>query len=300
MAAVARVVIHPLHRRDVVAVGNLGDLRAEQLLAVVHPGVRGGHHDIGPVTGQQRCEATRAQPGRGVQGLDVAAIDLGGPDVVEDVADQLLVELAAALDLQRPVVATLGEIVEGIGAQPRRGRAQVGQVCRVGRPGQQPAVVKDRDGDADVGQMRGAVARVVVQEDVVGRDVLAPHLTDAAQVGPDRAAVHRGRFALGDLLTVGGVQPGPQILGLADDLEEGGAEDHLRHLLGDRAERAAEDAHRHRIQSGLGVAHGSTSRRLPWSSTSPRTPGAITVVESNCSITAGPCSTSPARNAARS
>src|SRR6185312_3428623 len=115
-----------------------------------------------------------------------------------------------------------------------------------------------------------------------------------------RAAVHRGGLALGDLLAVGGVEARAQVLRLSDDLEERGAEDDLPHLLGDRAERAAEHAQRHGVECGLRIAHRASTIRFPCGSTRALMPGLTTVVESNCSITAAPSTTSPARRAARS
>ena len=123
--------------------------------------------------------------------------------------------------------------------------------------------------------------------------------------------------------------PGAEVLGLADDRRVGHPEEHARHLLGDRVERAAEHAQRDRVdldalprrRPGLTAdlvlddAHLDTSAAVtasasaatpvpitmfPNRSTRAVRPGGITVVESYWLTIAGPSSRLPAFSAARS
>src|SRR5262249_25456556 len=152
---------------------------------------------------------------------------------------------------------------------------------------------------------------------------------EAADVPGQRADVHRRRVGLAELAAVGVEDPGPEVLGLADDRRVAHPEQDARHLLGDGVEGAAEDAQGDRVdldalaarRPGLAAdlvldhAHCATSARsaawisvvyrvsitmFPYLSTFADRPGGTTVVESYCPRIAGPTTRFPARSAVRS
>ena len=330
--AVARVVVEPADDRAVGPVRDLLDLLAEHPLGVVHPVVRGAHHDLGAVALDEAEEPLLPELAGGEHRVHVAAVHRLGPDVVEDHPVEVLVQRPALVPAQRVVHLRLGVDVERVRVDPGEGTADVEHVRSHGRVAEQLALVEDRHRDRDVRRVRGAEVRVVVDDHVAVLDLAVEPVQEAADVPGQRADVHRRRVRLAQLASLGVEDPGAEVLGLADDRRVAHPEEHARHLLGDRVERAAEDAQRDRVDLDalpggrpgpaadlvLGDAH-NTSLTVPGtvrSSASATTsvpmtmfpkrsiravsPGGITVVESYWLTIAGPSSRLPAFSSARS
>ena len=335
-AAVARVVVEPAGRRLVLAVRQLADLRAQHRLAVVHPVVRGAHHRVHAVALVEPEHPVPPELARGHHRVHVAAVHRLRADVVEDHLVEVLVQLAGLVPAEPVVDLRLGVDVERVGVDPGEGAADVEHVRRHRREPHELALPEDRHRDGDVRAVRGAVVRVVVDDHVALDDLPLEVAHEAADVPGERADVHRRRVRLAELAALRVEDPGAEVLGLADDRRVGHPEQDARHLLRDRVERAAEDAHRDRVdldplelrrprvlpQLVLESRHGHTpslvvtvaaaataraSAEAPTSitmfpkrSTCASTPGGITVVESYWLTIAGPTRRLPARSASRS
>ncbi len=117
------------------------------------------------------------------------------------------------------------------------------------REGDELSLPEDRHDDPDVGRVRRALVRVVVRDDVALVDPVEPELADHALDDlRHRAHEHGRRVRLGDLVALGVEEPGAEVLGLADDRRVGDPEEDRAHLLRDRLERSADDAHEHGVR----------------------------------------------------
>jgi hypothetical protein len=329
LVAVACVVVEPADHRPVSPVRDLGDLRPQHLLGVVHPVVRGAHHHLGAVALDEPEEALAAELAGGEHRVHVAAVHRLGPDVVEDHPVEVLVQLSALVPAQRVVHLRLGVDVERVGVDPGEGAADVEHVRRHRREAEQLALVEDRHRDRDVGRVGGAEVRMVVDDHVAVVDLALEPVEEAADVPGQRADVHRGRVGLAQLAALGVEDSRAEVLGLADDRRVAHPEQDACHLLRDRVEGAAEDAERDRVdldalprrRAGLppdlvlGDAHsttpavasgsGSDATPVPMTMFPKRSmravrPGGITVVESYWLTIAGPSMRLPAFSSARS
>ena len=110
------------------------------------------------------------------------------------------------------------------------------------------APVEDRDDEADVGPVRGAVVGVVVDDDVARLPFLAElgeAAVDAADVAGDRARLERRRLRrLAQLPRLLVADHAAEVLRLADDRRVGHAGQLVAHLDRDRLERAARSPRR--------------------------------------------------------
>src|SRR5581483_7166944 len=180
--------------------------------------------------------------------------------------------------------------------------------------------------DRDVGRVRRAEERVVVDDHVALLELAREAPEEAADVPGQRADVHRRRVRLAQFAPLRVEDPGAEVLGLADDRRVAHPEEDAGHLLRDRVERSAEDAERNWIDfysrpfggarrtadlvvhhahlattSSSAVAGTAAARtRFPKRSTRADMAGGITVVESYWWTIAGPSSVLPARSAPRS
>ena len=148
--------------------------------------------------------------------------------------------------LSGAVDVALRPVVDEVDGEAGIGAADVEHVRRGAGEADELALVEDRDDDRDVGRVRRADVRIVVQDHVALVDVVAE---DADHVLDDlrhRAHEHRRRVGLGEVVALAVEDAGAEVLGLADDRGVGHAVEHARHLLRDRGERAADDAHQDR------------------------------------------------------
>ena len=169
--------------------------------------------------------------------------------------DALLLELDGAVDVP------LRPVVDEVDREARVGAADVEHVRRGAREADELALVEDRDDDRDVRRVRGAGVRVVVQDHVALVDVVAEDPDHVLHDLRHRAHEHRRRVRLGEVVALAVEDARAEVLGLADDRGVRHAVEHARHLLRDRGERAADDAHQDR-------------RREPGAAPAPRCAGA--------------------------
>ncbi len=178
-----------------------------------------------------------------------ALAELGDPLARPAVRRELRAEVAAALV---GVPHLRDERVQRRLVEPRRRDHDALLLERAGRGGHAAGldaadvgVVRARRGEAergarderDVGQVRAAGVRVVEDEDVVGRRVAAHHGGDG--VG-HRAEVDGDVLGLRDHPAALVEERRRAVAPLLDVRREGRADEHGAHLLGDRAQRAAE------------------------------------------------------------
>jgi hypothetical protein len=333
--AVARVVVEPAGRCLVLAVRQLADLGAEHRLAVVHPVVRGAHHRVGAVPLEEPEHAVPPQLAGGHHRVHVPAVHRDRADVVEQHPVEVFVQLAGLVPAEAVVELRLGVDVECVGVDPGEGAADVEDVRRHGGEPLELALPEDRHRHRDVRAVRGPVVGVVVDDHVPLDELPLEVAHEAADVPREGADVHRRRVGLAQLASLGVEDPGAEVLRLADDRRVGHPEQDARHLLRDRVERPAEDAHRDRVdldplelrrprvlaQLVFDGRHGHTPSlavtvaaapvlaaaqtptsitMFPKRSTCASTPGGITVVESYWLTIAGPARRLPASSAARS
>ena len=241
LAPVASVVVQPA-LGVVVAIRDSGDFSAQAPLRVVHPVVRRAHHraEVMPVDELEEPVGSRAHCGDHC--FDVGGVGIRGSDAVAQDRPDRVVTPAALVQLDAVVERALGEHVDQVDVQPRSRRADVDQVSGCRGEADQLAAMEDGRNHAHVGRVRGAVVGMVVDDDVAFVDLPGELAHEPADVSRQRPDVHRGGFALAELVAVGVVEPAAQVLRLADDARVGHAIEHLRHLARDRAESAADDA----------------------------------------------------------
>src|SRR6478752_2760117 len=158
------------------------------------------------------------------------------------------------------------------------------------------AAVEDRDRHTQVGQVPDATlgeVHVVVEEHVTGH-----HPRD--RIVPDHRLHQRRVRPAGELAHPDVVDPGPEVVRVADHRGAGGAADRGLHLRLHRRERSGDDLDQDGIDGRwaiLGAGHGTSILamiRLPKVSTVARKPGSIGTVDPNSCTTAGPSTASPA------
>ena len=158
------------------AVGDSGDARAHLLCrALAQFGDRRGHARLA-VAPDQRAQALFAGHQRRGLRLDVADALVGDADVRADDREDLVVDLAALVQLDRRQAQPLLLDLDRVGRKPARDHAAgVGPVAGVGQPAPQAAVVEKRLDELHVHQVGAAKIGVVEDEHVarVQRDRVA-------------------------------------------------------------------------------------------------------------------------------
>src|SRR5215468_6896725 len=124
-----------------------------------------------------------------------------------------------------------------------------------------------------------------------GRCVPPEHLTHHPE---ERAEVQWNVLGLGNDLALPIEDRRRAVPALLDVARIGRANKRDPHLFGDGHEGGAQDL------EGDAIHHAAPIMRNPCSSTTARWPGSTSVVLSNCSITAGPSTSFPARSRGRS
>ena len=144
-----------------------------------------------------------------------------------------------------------------------------------------------------------------MHDHITRKELFAPHLEDSldpSDVARNRAQLQRrAEDGLAELLAVGIDQRGSEVLGLPDDARVGHSRELMAHFDGDVFKRPADDLCGDRIDlrrdwfslRAHAVPLEVSIIMLPDSSMVARDPGNRTVVESCCSITAGPRTTPP-------
>ena len=323
LAEMLAVVLQPGVRRRILAVGQLLDPRAHPPFGVVHPLFGRAHHAVQAMLRDESRETLLAQPAAGDHRLKVTGVGLGRAHVVHDQRPEVLAPFAGGVQLHRVQDLAFGEEVRHVHREPRVGGADVNHVA--GAAGESDVHVphEQRQQNAVVGAVRGAVVRVVVKIDVAGAVAPAVLAVDAAHVGRQGAAMHGRGVAFAQLPPVEVQQRRADVARLAHHAGIGHAHQEFGHLVGDGVQRAADHLQRDgvdvdavpaalgvRAQSGAarlvesgpdfgGVHIAGVRRRLEKRSTRACQPGGIAVVVSGCSTIAGPSMRWPGLRAER-
>jgi hypothetical protein len=269
---------------------DLGEhLAPERLGGVGEECVEARLDGVAPVAGEQLLDAAGAHAGGSALGVDVAGQAVRHARVAGDDPQHRLVRHAGVVELDRRHHQPLLVGRRGV-ARHRAGHhpADVVVMAEGLDEGHHLALVEHRDGDAQVRQVPDAALRQV--DVVVEVDVARPHRRER-EIAHHRMHERRVR-APGELAQPPVVDPGPEVVLVADHRRARGAPDRLLHLGLDRRQRALHDLHEH------GIDHRRTTT-FPNSSTLASKPGWIGSVEPNSWITAGPVTTSPARRSSR-
>ena len=318
---------------DVGAVGDLGqDLATVGLGRRVEDRVERRLDRVAAVALEQLAEPARAHQAGGALGVEVGGEAVGHARVAGHDPQRRPVGHAGVPQLDRrdgqPLLVDGGRVA---GHRARDGAADVVVVAEGLHEGDDLAVVEDRHGDAQVGQVADAALGLV--DVVVEEDVALAHLLDRV-VAHDR--VHeRAVGAAGQLAQLAVVDARAEVVGVADHRRAAGATDRGLHLHLDAGERALDDLDQDRVDgrplgrqaaavlvggrqtgrvhrlggdvrrvhcAGADVGHRADSfriTRLAQSSTTTSKPGWTGMVEPNSSTMAGPLKVSPAPRSAR-
>ena len=248
----------------------------------------------GAVALGERDDPPRSQHRGADLGVEVAPEMLRQARVALDDAERRLVHLAALVELDRRDHQALGPHVLGMDGQAAGHRAaDIVVVAEDLGEADQPSLVEDRQGGAEIGDVADAARRVVgvVPEEHVARvDVVFPeileHRLDQRRIGPP-----------GELAPPGVEQRDPVVVLVADHRRARGALDGGLDLELGRADGAGDDLELDRPElPGLlaGLAHEDFSRmRLPYPSTVSCQLSGTTVVDPYSSTIAGPASDAP-------
>ena len=240
------------------------ELAPDGLGAVLDHRVERRFQHVGAVALGERHHPLGPEQGGADLGIQIAAEMFRQARVALDDAERRLVHLAALVELDGRDHQTLGPHVLGMhGQAPGHRPADIVVVAEDLGETDQPAVMEDRQGRAEIGDVADAARRVVgvvPEEDIAGLDVVGAeileHRLDQGRIG-----------APGELAPPGVEQGDPVVVLVADhrrtrraldgglDLELGGADGAGDNLQLDRPELAG------RVPS---FAHGDFSRmRLP-------------------------------------
>ena len=226
---------------------------------------------------------------------------LGNPHVAADDLEHRFVEPAGPHQLAhreaQPLVIDLGR--GSAEAEP----ADVRQVGDAHGVADDPSVAKYRPHHVDVKEMPGAHPRVVGGDDVAWLQGFRREFREHVAQGGGGGAGERGDAvaALRDGVALGIEHHHREVAALADDGGERAPDEGGDDLVGDPDESIPHDREADRVDgSGVHVsspAMASSATRLRRSSTSARSPGPSTQVDSRSSMTAGPSIVVPAPRA---
>ena len=246
-------------------------------------------HGVRPIAVEQGGEAFLADGERRRLRLDVADALVGDADVGQDDGEDFLVHHAALEQLHRRQAQSFLLRFGGMRREAARHHAaDVRPVAGIGEPREQLALVEKRFDEAHVHQMRAAEIRVVDDEHVAGLDAFRAlyHRLGGELHGADE---HRqAQFALRDQrAVVAVVNAVGTVHGLGDHRRKRRATERQVHFVADLVEAVLDHGQGDGVELHIASFHTVTSR-LPSASSSTRLPGSITVVQSSCSMMAGP------------
>ena len=201
-----------------------------------------------PVARDQLGELLLGDVAGGELGAQVAEHLHRQAHVLLDERHDRLVELAGLVELQRRDAQALGVDLGRVrGVRAGDPAADIGVVADGAGEGEPLALVIERLEDEDVGQVHAAVERVVHDEHVARRHVVAEVAHDRFHRGRHRAEMARQGQALRDELAVGVGEAGRVVHVVLEHARIGRAEDGQRHLVGDREDRVLEQLEGDRI-----------------------------------------------------
>ena len=199
------------------AVRDVRDFRLHHLLGGVEQRRLVGLENIAAVFLQQRAHPPLADGAGAHLGFQIVLHDVEadiGKDQIPDVAAQL----ALLVDLYGRNAQRLLPDFLGIGiVAARHGAADIGLMALHRRPRHQRAVVEDRLIDGDVVVLVAEAEHVVVEDHVAVVNVVAEIAHQVLAHRAEREGEDRQVLGLLQHIAVGVVEPGDEILGLAQD-----------------------------------------------------------------------------------
>ena len=278
------VVVEPVGE-DVVAVGDAADGLAQELLGIILDEAGIGPDLPGSEPGHGLLEPRPADLVCGHLGQQVAPALVGRPDVGEQEVEDVLVQPAAGIELERRDDQAFLEELGGQGHGARGHAADVGVVGPIGDEESQPAADEDGGDAGDVGQV-GAAAVGIVEDDEVA--LFEGHGFERRPDGQGHGAqVDRDVRALGQGAAVAGEGGAGEILAFLDVGGEGRPAQDGGHLLGDGDEDVLEELELDRVDF-LHREPVLRMTRLRKASTRAAKPGGTKVVDSGSMTRAGP------------
>ena len=251
------------------AVRDVRDLRLHHLLGGVEQRRLVGLENIAAVFLQQRAHPPLADGAGAHLGFQIVLHDVEadiGKNQIPDVAAQL----ALLVDFHRRNAQRLLPDFLGVGiVAARHGAADIGLMALHRGPGDQRAVVEDRLIDGDVVVLVAEREHVVVEDHVAVVNVVAEIAHQVLAHRAEREGEDRQVLGLLQHVAVGVVEPGDEILGLAQDRRARGLDHGRAHLVGDRAEGAGQYRHQDRIDGFLVGAHDFGPRQSRTRSSRP-------------------------------
>ncbi len=296
-----RLVVDPVGIDDafalVDAVGDGRDLGAHLLRCTRLQFDDGPLDDSLAVAVDQRGQTLLADRQRRRLRLDVADALIGDADVGEDDREDLLVEHAFLVELDRrqaePLLLDLGSV--GREAAGHRA-AHVRPVSGIRKPREVSTAIEERLDELDVHQMGAAEIGVVDDEDIawVHRPRPLDHRLRRELHGADEN--RQAEIALGDELAgIAVIDAVGAVERLGDHRAEGGAHEGEVHLVANLLQPVLDHGEGNGVEGGRHWSPRAVSvtMRLPKASTVTLSPGSITVVASSCSTIAGPMNSAP-------
>ncbi len=240
----------------VLPVGNLGYRGADLACARLQQLVGGLADGLRTVLLQERLEPPFADRGGPDLAVEHALHQGAHPHVGQDEFPGVTPQFALLDDAGRRDADSLLQDVPGAGVEPDDTAATDVDVVSLGRrPEDELTVPEDRPGDGDVRQMRAAVERVVVDEDVAVVHVVAEELRDGAQGEGRRPADDGNVVGLREQPAVGAEERGREVAGFHEDGRAGRAQHRLAHLAGDAVQGAADHGHENGVGRGVRLCH---------------------------------------------
>ena len=224
-----------------------------------HDCVHRRQHLLAAVAVQQLGEASFAGAHRGELSPQVAHRPIGQMDVHLDDVDQVLVELAAPLELEDRDLEPLGV---DVGGHPAQDASDIEPVRHADRKRGQFSAVEDRQAQGNVVEMAAGDVAVIGDQDVARLDIVA-EIGELGLQGLRHAAdEHRQPEPDGDSLAARVEHPGREVERLVDDHVVGGAHEVGLHFLGHRHHTVAHDFG----DDGIGAARlfGVHDDRFPY------------------------------------
>ena len=304
------VIAHIIFEADLLLADHGGDEMLHGAMIALQKPVHAGVEDCLAEAVTDFVDAQRADAARRDDGAQISAVPFRHAAVMHGDVENVLLQFALAVELDRRQAQALLENRPGVVRQGARHlAAHVGHVAEHRRPGDQMPLAEDRRNDelvVGVADRALATVRVVQENDVAVLDlafIIAQKTVDErAELADDHLAVAIGDERKGVAL-------------LANAGRQGRAEQGRVHFNARVSQGVFYDVEGHRIdilrrrdrlggfnQSGghERLPYAGAISMFPYGSTVALQPASTSVVESISQMTAGPSTTSPPRSFSRS
>jgi len=239
------------------AVRNGSDLGLHHLPGGVEERPLVGLEALPPVLLEEPEHAALAHDAGADLGAQVLANDVEA-DVGEDEIPDVPPELPLFVDLDgRDAERFLPDLGRVRVVSPRDRPPDVGLVSLGGGPGDELVLEEDRFVDGDVVVLVSHAEDVVVEDDVSGMDVVTVVVEDVLAYRPEREGEDGEVLRLLQHVPLAVVEPGDEVLGLAENGRPRGLLEADAHLVGDGLERPRQ----HREQNRVDLAHAASPPR---------------------------------------